>query len=319
MRAFLMEKPRSDMKYLAPDQQKKPQPLLFPVDATQSTQMTETSPDSTNELLKQCCICGGKLPPSEFYKNKGSRDGLDSRCRNCVKQAVRDSRQRKSTSLKRCTRCGEWLDKSKFQKNKTMLDGLQRWCAKCNSEYDLKRRKGIDAAMKQRKFNAIFNGLSSSSKNVYEVTPIAEAWSGTQIIAEMKRQGKVAERSYIMGCLSSLVRSKLVTEPKPGLFQRVPIESTQQLDEKTDIDPISNALNQGAEMQKDTTTNNSQATDPIEKIGQLASQCQAIITAVQQLASSIETVAIEVQESFTAQNENVKKMHQLQQLLKSLG
>ena len=48
------------------------------------------------------------------------------------------------------------------------------------------------------------------------------------------------------------------------------------------------------------------------------SQCQAIVAAVQQLASSIETVAIEVQESFSAKDAESQKLKQLQQLLKGL-
>lgn len=36
--------------------------------------------------MKKCCICKKDLPLEQFYKNKGRKDGLQTRCKSCDKQ-----------------------------------------------------------------------------------------------------------------------------------------------------------------------------------------------------------------------------------------
>ena len=292
------------------------------------------------DKFKYCPRCKETLPHSEFGKDVSRKDGLNNCCKKCknkyISEKRKEEKESKSKDLKHCKRCNEWLDKSKFQKNKTMIDGLQRWCAKCNSEYDLERRKGKMFPMKRHKFNAIFNGLTSVQKKVYEAVPISEAWNCTQILDELKRVGHQSERGHILWCLSQMITRGLIQEPRTGMFIRVPVDGkTEELaeylqDDLTEVDTQSNdnqttTTNSTQEytMQNDNTTAiagtaANQSTDPIEKISQLTSQCQAIVAAVQQLASSIETVAIEVQESFSAKDAESQKLKQLQQLLKGL-
>jgi len=47
--------------------------------------------------LKRCAACGRSLPASEFYKHKTHTDGLQSRCKECMKarrRALKDERRR---------------------------------------------------------------------------------------------------------------------------------------------------------------------------------------------------------------------------------
>ena len=293
------------------------------------------------DKFKYCPRCKETLPRSEFGKDVSRKDGLQAYCKKCknkyISEKRKENKERKSNDLKHCTRCDEWLDKGNFQKNKTMIDGLQRWCAKCNAEYDIQRRKGKVAAMKQHKFNAIYNGLSSIQIKVYETVPISVACYCTQILDELKRVGHQSERGHILWCLSQIATKGLIKEPRPGMFIRVHVDGKAEAlaeytqDDLTEVNTQSNdnqitiAINNTQEytMQNDNTTATAdtaanQTTDPIEKISQLTSQCQAIVAAVQQLASSIETVAIEVQESFSAKDAESQKLKQLQQLLNGL-
>lgn len=239
--------------------------------------------------------------------------------------------------LKYCPRCKETLPYSDFGKDASRKDGLNNCCKKCKNKYISEKRKGKVTSMKQHKFNAIYNGLSSIQKKVYEAVPISEAWSCTQILDELKRVGHQSERGHILWCLSQMTTKGLIKEPRQGMFIRVPVDgkaeeladclqdATAEVDTKSGNDQTTIASNSTQEytMQNDNTTASTgtaanQSTDPIEKISQLTSQCQAIVAAVQQLASSIETVAIEVQESFSAKDAESQKLKQLQQLLKGL-
>ena len=45
---------------------------------------------NSNEILKKCCRCGNILLKSNFYKNKGKRDGINSICKLCMKNYIKE-------------------------------------------------------------------------------------------------------------------------------------------------------------------------------------------------------------------------------------
>ena len=45
---------------------------------------------NSNEILKKCCRCENILLKSNFYKNKGKRDGVSSICKVCMKDYIRE-------------------------------------------------------------------------------------------------------------------------------------------------------------------------------------------------------------------------------------
>lgn len=63
----------------------------------------------------------------------------------------------------------------------------------------------------------------------------------------------------------------------------------------------------------------SKTESPIEKIGKLALQANALLAMAKKLTADIETVAIEVEEMFSTRDAETAKLRQLQALLKSLG
>ena len=170
--------------------------------------------------------------------------------------------------------------------------------------------------MRYYKFKGIYNGLSSVQKKVYGAVPIAEAWDTTKIKIELARTSSIVETRILMGCLNGLIACGLVKEYQNGTFQRVPIDA------KTEA-----LIEDGAEQQGDheeepmteAQMKKQSAADPIEKISKLTEKCKGILEMLKELASDIDTVAIEVQESFTEQGKGAEKLKQLQQLLKSIG
>ena len=45
---------------------------------------------NSNEILKKCCRCENILLKSNFYKNKGKRDGITSICKLCMKNYIKE-------------------------------------------------------------------------------------------------------------------------------------------------------------------------------------------------------------------------------------
>ena len=161
--------------------------------------------------------------------------------------------------------------------------------------------------MRESKFNSIFNGLSAIAKKVYEAVPMQSPWDASQIHNELHRTGSTSCDFRIMrGCLDTLVKGGLVKEPTSGTFVRIAVDKSNE--------PQTKKPEQRIEPTMSTTSET-----PIEKIGKLASQANALLAMAKKLTADIETVAIEVEEMFSSRDAETAKLKQLQALLKSLG
>lgn len=56
------------------------------------------SPAPPGEKLKRCSSCGLSKPPSEFWKNKSTKDGLQRQCKPCLLECQRKSKEAKLTA-----------------------------------------------------------------------------------------------------------------------------------------------------------------------------------------------------------------------------
>ena len=116
-------------------------------------------------MIKTCTKCKRELDTSNFYKDKGSKDGLSCWCKQCQSQYRKDNidkilkrereyektRQRptkrpaeyfidrSNENLKYCVRCHVFKDFGEFNKDKNGKYGLSSWCRQCQSEYDKER------------------------------------------------------------------------------------------------------------------------------------------------------------------------------------
>lgn len=94
--------------------------------------------------VKRCSSCKRELPVTEFGKNRGKKDGLHHRCRECHRAYNREQRKKNAARHpdeivippeKRCSKCGITRPSSEWSRNRTRYDGLAAHCKPCTHEY----------------------------------------------------------------------------------------------------------------------------------------------------------------------------------------
>lgn len=102
---------------------------------------------------KTCPKCGEAQPRENFFRDRSSKDGLQTPCKTCKaarRRAVRamspdeiaaardlreaEAQARLDSPNKTCPRCRRVLSKSEFHKNIRTRDGLQPACKDCEAE-----------------------------------------------------------------------------------------------------------------------------------------------------------------------------------------
>lgn len=98
---------------------------------------------------KCCAGCKETLAQTEFNMERRSKDGLQSRCKNCIKKSRKERvaryiQYRKDYKLnitrKICSTCDKVKPMSEFQRKKRTFDGREGRCKECKKEYR-KRKK----------------------------------------------------------------------------------------------------------------------------------------------------------------------------------
>lgn len=98
--------------------------------------------------VKFCSACKENKPKGEFFKNASSRDGLGSRCKECVSRYARayNKRTRRANEEARargediqatekyCSACGETKPSNDFYRSLSVTSGLTSHCKKCASQ-----------------------------------------------------------------------------------------------------------------------------------------------------------------------------------------
>lgn len=87
--------------------------------------------------MKQCAKCGQLKDLEEFYKDKTHKDGLQSICKNCVKERVSKYRQQNPEKVKRA-------HKKAIQNNPLYYKGYRR-------QYFLKNKRRYQILQKEWK------------------------------------------------------------------------------------------------------------------------------------------------------------------------
>lgn len=155
-------------------------------------------------------------------------------------------------------------------------------------------------------------GQTALARKVYDAIPIAEAWSVSQIICELARVGVRHDKRVLEGCLSCLAGSGLVTKGggtyrRVSVNERVPAPTVPEEEEVTMPAAAS------------SMPPSKQPANAITHLSNLASRATELATQLRDLADDIEAAAIEVDEQFKMNGEDLQKLKQLQGLLKSLG
>ncbi len=102
--------------------------------------------------MKQCTKCKKRKDKSEFGKSPGTKSGVRSWCKDCVRADMRERYKKDVKGLKtyyryeqrhrvvdgmkqkRCRRCKSWKAESDFYKRRSNKDGLAVWCKECSDK-----------------------------------------------------------------------------------------------------------------------------------------------------------------------------------------
>ena len=163
----------------------------------------------------------------------------------------------------------------------------------------------------QTRFKQMFNTLNAPVKKVYEAVPVSEAWTSTQIIAEISRLGySMRDSKAIIGCLDTLKRQGLIQEPERGTFVRVEVKAIETyvkfMEETKEKIMATKPVTQMKQTNLDRLINLS------EKANGLAAQMKA-------MATELENVALEIEAEIQENSTSAQKLKQLQELLKGVA
>lgn len=91
---------------------------------------------------KRCSKCGEAKGVDEFHKDRSKKDGLDHRCKSCVKEyKALAPRYDVSVTEKTCGSCGVTKGADEFNKYRAKPSGLQNNCRGCAHKASLKHKK----------------------------------------------------------------------------------------------------------------------------------------------------------------------------------
>lgn len=195
-------------------------------------------------------------------------------------------------------------------------DGI---AAKLRSVYGRGLRDGMKKAeeeMNQSKIDRAESGLNSMARKVLDAVPIQEAWTTSDVVGEMRRQGQNVDFRVVAGCLNTLCDQRLVREPTKGQFIRV--QSKPILKAVQDVKPSTIPATSSQPAEPAGTTGTSQK-DTLAKIADLSTGLRTLAAGLTSAAKQLDDVAIEVEERIQKSGEDGEQLRQLRALLKGIA
>lgn len=151
------------------------------------------------------------------------------------------------------------------------------------------------------------NQQTGVAKKVYGAVPINEAWPSKSIVAELARQGQVRDFSIIEGCLNTLKEVGLIKETAPGHFQRVKPKPTIE----KEAEPMATTPSK--------TSAESKSTEPVDRLAAIGTKLRGLSQMFLELADDIDEAALAFEEKTSGNDEELAKLRQLKNVLKSLS
>lgn len=202
-----------------------------------------------------------------------------------------------------------------------------------------KRAEEKKVAVSYSRYKALYAGLNSAAKKVYNAVPMQEQWTIAQVLAELTRLGSHVDYRVVEGCLETLVKAKLVRQVSRDLVQREPVRGLVEKEQEAiaaaamaeteqepeaEPEPVEQPTTHQQEngIMAKITEAAAQPVDkvlnPLDRLGMLAERVATKAQELQELASELSDAAVDIQAQIDANEANVAKLRQLQQLLKSL-
>ena len=164
----------------------------------------------------------------------------------------------------------------------------------------------------QTRFKQMFNTLNTPVKKVYEAVPVSEAWTSTQIIAEISRLGySMRDSKAIIGCLDTLKRQGLIQEPERGSFIRIEVKET------TTFDKFIEETKEKTMATSKPVTQIKQSN--LDRLISLSEKANGLAAQMKAMATELENVALEIEAEIQENSTSAQKLKQLQELLKGVA
>lgn len=167
-------------------------------------------------------------------------------------------------------------------------------------------------AMTATRIRILENQQTGVAKKVYGAVPINEAWPSKAIVMELTRQGQVRDFSIIEGCLNTLKEVGLIKEMSPGHFQRVKPKPTVE----KEAEPMSKPLNP---VIPPNSSIKSEPTEPVDRLAAIGTKLRGLSQMFLELADDIDEAALAFEEKTSGNDEELAKLRQLKNVLKSLS
>lgn len=151
------------------------------------------------------------------------------------------------------------------------------------------------------------NQQTGITKKVYGAVPINEAWPSKSIVAELTRQGQVRDFSIIEGCLNTLKEVGLIKEMSPGHFQRVKPKA-----EPMSTKPLNPVIPSNSSIKGEPT-------EPVDRLAAIGTKLRGLSQMFLELADDIDEAALAFEEKSSGNDEELAKLRQLKNVLKSLS
>ena len=151
------------------------------------------------------------------------------------------------------------------------------------------------------------NQQTGVAKKVYGAVPINEAWPSKSIAAELTRQGQVRDFSIIEGCLNTLKEVGLIKEMSPGHFQRVKPKA-----EPMSTKPLNPVIPPNSSIKGEST-------EPVDRLAAIGTKLRGLSQMFLELADDIDEAALAFEEKTSGNDEELAKLRQLKNVLKSLS
>lgn len=167
-------------------------------------------------------------------------------------------------------------------------------------------------------------GQSATAKKVYEAIPITEAWSFTQIFAEVNRRGVGIQYNIFQGCVQNLKEAGLVVEPKVGHFLRATLRTPAPA-EPIELPSAKHYIPKTIEVRHVAQPISTPPT-PLDKLANLAQRMRVIGETADRLAheagklaDDLDNAAIEIEDGSGPEKEELLRLRKFRDALKSLS
>ena len=168
-------------------------------------------------------------------------------------------------------------------------------------------------AMTATRIRILENQHTGIAKKVYGAVPINEAWPSNAIVMELTRQGQVRDFSIIEGCLNTLKEVGLIREMSPGHFQRVkPKPIAEKEAEPMSTKPLNPVISPNSSIKGEPT-------EPVDRLAAIGTKLRGLSQMFLELADDIDEAALAFEEKTSGNDEELAKLRQLKNVLKSLS